>query len=108
MGDEEARDYVANYSSEALAAFDRLPAPHRFDLWRYIVLYKEGGIYLDIKSMPALPLVDLFGLDREWEKPTLITVLGTRFEPHRHIQQIFNGVLAATPRLPLFRRLIEH
>ena len=49
--DEECRGYIkTNFDREVLWAYDMLaPTAYKADLWRYCVLYKEGGIYLDIK-----------------------------------------------------------
>ena len=39
-----------HFSIEVLHAFDTLiPGPFKADLWRYCVLYKFGGVYMDIK-----------------------------------------------------------
>jgi mannosyltransferase OCH1-like enzyme len=53
--DDDCRNFIRdNYSSEVLNAFDSLiPGAYKADLWRYCVLYKEGGIYLDIKYKPV-------------------------------------------------------
>ena len=52
--DNDCRDFIAqNYSQEVLLAFDSLiPGAYKADLWRYCILYKLGGIYLDIKYKP--------------------------------------------------------
>lgn len=52
--DAECRAFIeANYESDVLEAFDALiPGAYKADLWRYCVLYKQGGIYLDIKYQP--------------------------------------------------------
>ena len=52
--DAECRAFIeTNYEADVLNAFDRLiPGAYKADLWRYCVLYKEGGIYLDIKYQP--------------------------------------------------------
>jgi mannosyltransferase OCH1-like enzyme len=43
-----------NFNKEVLYAFDNLiPGAYKADLWRYCVLYKLGGIYLDIKYNPV-------------------------------------------------------
>ena len=43
-----------NFSEDILNAFDKLiPGAYKADLWRYCVLYKLGGIYLDIKYIPV-------------------------------------------------------
>jgi mannosyltransferase OCH1-like enzyme len=42
-----------HFNDDVLNAYDRLiPGAYKADLWRYCVLYKMGGIYLDIKYIP--------------------------------------------------------
>jgi mannosyltransferase OCH1-like enzyme len=49
--DADCRNYIKdNYNKDVLHAFDKLkPGAYKADLWRYCILYKKGGIYLDIK-----------------------------------------------------------
>ncbi len=49
--DEDCREFIKeHFSSDVLYAFDKLkPSAYKSDLWRYCVLYINGGIYLDIK-----------------------------------------------------------
>lgn len=49
--DNECREFIKNnYEWDVLNAFDTLkPGAYKADLWRYCILYKFGGIYLDIK-----------------------------------------------------------
>lgn len=49
--DNERREFIKNnFDKEILNAYDSLiPGAYRADLWRYCILYKNGGIYLDIK-----------------------------------------------------------
>lgn len=43
-----------NFPQPVVSAFKQLlPGAYKADLWRYCVLYKAGGIYLDIKYVPA-------------------------------------------------------
>ena len=43
-----------NFDASVLNAFNKLiPGAYKADLWRYCILYKLGGIYLDIKYIPA-------------------------------------------------------
>lgn len=53
--DKDCEDFlVANYPVEVAAAFRALrPGAYKADLWRLCVLYKLGGIYMDIKLRPA-------------------------------------------------------
>ena len=75
--DSMCRKYIKqNYSKDVLDAFDKLvPGAYKADLWRYCILYKEGGIYLDIKFQctKGFKLIKLthkehFVLDRPFAK----------------------------------------
>ena len=51
FNDADCRAFIMNqYPPDVLMAYDRLiPTAFKADLWRYCVLYKYGGVYLDIK-----------------------------------------------------------
>lgn len=79
---ETCREFIRdNFDTNTLNAFDKLgPMAYKTDLWRCCVLYKKGGIYLDIKFMPVdgfkfIDIVDKerFTLERDgsfWEEGT--------------------------------------
>lgn len=56
----EVLDYInCHYRIEMLATYNRIDPSYyaaRADLFRYLVCYKEGGVYLDIKSTALRPL----------------------------------------------------
>jgi len=46
----DCREFIKTYFDNALPAFDKLkPISYKSDLWRLCVLYKYGGVYLDVK-----------------------------------------------------------
>ena len=49
--DAMCRDFIKeHFHEDVLYSFDKLkPGAYKADLWRYCILYKKGGIYLDIK-----------------------------------------------------------
>ena len=49
--DNDCREFLKkNFHPIILRAFDSLvPGAYKADLWRYCILYKNGGIYMDIK-----------------------------------------------------------
>ena len=49
--DNECREFIKNnFPTDVLNAFDTLiPGAYKADLWRYCILYINGGIYMDIK-----------------------------------------------------------
>lgn len=51
FGDTECREFIkTHFNQTVLDAYDCLiPTAYKADLWRYCVLYINGGIYLDIK-----------------------------------------------------------
>jgi|Laugresbdmm110sn_1035088.scaffolds.fasta_scaffold17630_2 mannosyltransferase OCH1-like enzyme len=74
--DADCRGFIKdNYEKEILDAYDQLvPGAYKADLWRYCMLYKMGGIYLDIKFQcePGFSLMEFtkeeetFVLDRPY------------------------------------------
>uniref|UniRef100_A0A6C0JGL7 Glycosyltransferase n=1 Tax=viral metagenome TaxID=1070528 RepID=A0A6C0JGL7_9ZZZZ len=53
--DSMCREFIKiNFNDDILYSYDSLkPGAYKADLWRYCVLYKYGGIYLDIKFQCA-------------------------------------------------------
>jgi mannosyltransferase OCH1-like enzyme len=49
--DEDCRRFIGEYfENDVLKAYDKIiPGAFKADLWRYCVLYINGGVYLDIK-----------------------------------------------------------
>jgi mannosyltransferase OCH1-like enzyme len=66
--DEECAAFIAhNYDQDVLAAFHALkPGAYKSDLWRYCILYKLGGVYMDIKCYSTVRLINLID-----ENPTI-------------------------------------
>ena len=52
--DNDCMEFIKNnFESNVFQAFSSLiPGAYKADLWRYCILYKNGGIYLDIKYRP--------------------------------------------------------
>ena len=61
--DDDILDFIReNYGPEVLGYFERINPRYgvaRADLFRYLLLYKRGGVYLDIKSSCTRPLDDI-------------------------------------------------
>lgn len=81
--DRDCRNYIkANFDADVLDAYDKIiPSAYKADLWRYCVLYKEGGIYMDIKfkCSPNFKMIELvdkehFVLERPYIKNTKISL----------------------------------
>ena len=86
-----------NYSKEKADIFRKLSTgAHKADLFRYCVLYKLGGIYLDIKIVPIKNINMIFD---HIDKNTIYTVLSG--------QHIFQAVIASYPGNNIFCPLIN-
>lgn len=49
-----------NFNQNVLDAYNSLrPGAYKADLWRYCIIYKYGGVYIDIKYHTYIPLIEL-------------------------------------------------
>jgi mannosyltransferase OCH1-like enzyme len=68
--DGDIVDFIRNhYGSDMLSFYNRINTSYgaaRADLFRYLLMFKVGGIYLDIKSMCNVPLNDVIAPDDEF------------------------------------------
>lgn len=94
----EALAFVASHFAPTVAhAYEALPfSANKADLYRYCRMYIDGGVYLDIKSMPLIHLDEM-----TWGVNALYvhSASGTGLRMH-------NGVLMSPRGNPLFLRLI--
>lgn len=60
--DDMHRFVCENFSAEIIASYEKLEKSYgaaRVDFFRYLLLYRVGGIYLDIKSSASRPLTSV-------------------------------------------------
>jgi len=106
--DEECAAFIAdNYDQDVLAAFHALkPGAYKSDLWRYCILYKLGGVYLDIKYYSTVPLVTIID-----ENPTVYVKDVTSASILSIIQNksgcFYNGFIISPPKNEIFKRCID-
>ena len=96
--DEECAAFIAdNYDKDVLEAFHTLkPGAYKSDLWRYCILYKLGGVYLDIKYYSTVPLIRIID-----ENPTVFVKDLGRY-------CIYNAFLISPPKNEIFRLCINN
>jgi mannosyltransferase OCH1-like enzyme len=111
--DDAVRDYISlNYGSKFLEYLDALNLKYgaaRADLFRYLLMYKEGGVYLDIKSRMSRPLNDVLqSSDRflisQWKNNWGIGYKELRHIPGGEYQQWF---IIAAPGHPYLKSVID-
>lgn len=97
--DEMCEDYIKRECGVQLAnVYERIATPdHRRDMFKYCVLYNEGGVYVDLKTVPRVPFSEIFD---HFAHNRLYTCLGAR--PH-----INQGILATYKRNPFIATLIQ-
>ena len=130
--DDDCREFIHdNFEPEVLEAFDKMiPGAYKADLWRYCILYKKGGIYLDIKfqCQKGFKLLEL--CDKNYlvlERPfagkinisdelnminshhyfnNIYKKIDVNFWPDRRIG-IYNAVMVSEPQNPLLWKCIQ-
>ena len=95
LGDDDCIAFLTNhFNPEVVSTFNALRGAHKADLFRYAILYINGGVYLDIKTELIMPLDQL--IDHNNTRRTTYTVID-----HQNIW-IYQGVLASPKGNPLF------
>lgn len=97
--DDDCERYLREHFDRRLLAryLGLKKGAHRADLWRYCVLWREGGLYLDIKTELIRPLADI--LPRGRNATVLSMMNGT----------VYQGILhAPRPGSPVLRQCIAH
>jgi mannosyltransferase OCH1-like enzyme len=63
--EDDAKEFIRKeYSNDVLRAFNCLkPSSYKSDLWRFCVLYRYGGIYIDVKFDTDVPFKDIIPSD---------------------------------------------
>lgn len=105
--DHDCREFIKKHFSEkVLHAYDRIiPGAYKADLWRYCVLYIEGGIYLDIKFY----CTNGFKLIHMTEQEYFVNDIPRgplRFPDYRN-EGIFNAFMATLPKNEKFKKCID-
>jgi mannosyltransferase OCH1-like enzyme len=100
--DDDCKNFIKeHFGIKVYDAFENLiPGAYKADLWRYCILFKNGGIYVDIKfhtnnfNLKQLIDNDYFVKDRggHWEKDKI---------------GIYNGFMIAKPKNQLFLKCIS-
>lgn len=94
--DNDIIDFLENDFPEYLKGYNNLKyGASKADLWRYLIIYKYGGVYADIDCMCINPL-------REWidRDKSFVTALGTNSD-------ICQWLIISIPKNPLFLRAAQ-
>lgn len=118
--DEAVTAFIANsYGAGVLAYFNRIDPLYgaaRADLFRYLLLYRVGGVYIDIKGSFKKPLQEVLRADDRYLLSTWRNEKGGKFEgvgQHDELRQFDRGefqqwYIVASPGHPFLRAVIEN
>lgn len=97
--DQRCREFIrVNFDTRVLNAYDTLvPGAFKADLWRYCILYLQGGVYVDVDMVAILPLKEIIEPDDEF-----ISVRD--HDPNA----IFNAFIACKPQHPFLKEMIDY
>lgn len=96
-GDDRRRFLSQHFEPRVLNCYNKLiPGAYKADLFRYCVLYIEGGVYLDTGFMALKPL-------RKIIQPT-DTFVSAKDRP---LNSIYNAFICSTPQHPILREIID-
>lgn len=102
--DTMCREFIRkNYDADVLNAYDMLiPGAYKADLWRYCILYKYGGIYMDIKLTPSIPLAVLLN------KEHFVMDIPDHHRETEDAYGIYNGLMVCVAGNPLLKTAINY
>ena len=98
--DNDARYYIEiNYDNDLLNVYDKLKPHKRNELWKYCLLYKNGGAYIDINLKINSTLLNIITSEISDDADTVI------FTKNKNL--ISTKLLIVPPGLPIFKELIN-
>jgi len=101
--ESQCRHFIENnFDKDVLDAYNKLsPSSYKSDLWRYCVLYKNGGIYIDIKYH----IENCFKLYDLCEREHFVLDRSGYWEPNN--MGIYTALISVKPRNKIIRACIQ-
>lgn len=98
FSDADRRKFIKKHFEPAvLRAYDKLiPGSYRADLWRYCVIYQNGGVYVDIKLGALVPMSKIITNDVN------MVLVNDDLDG-----SMFTSFFAAVPKHPALRKCID-
>jgi hypothetical protein len=98
-----------NYPQKVVDAYKSLkPGAYKSDLWRYCILYKLGGVYLDVKFYTAVPIVNLLEKHPEiYSRDTVAEYTDEAELKCKWKPAVYNGFLVTPPNNKIFKDCIN-
>jgi mannosyltransferase OCH1-like enzyme len=102
--DDECEEFIrTNFDDDVLFAYNNLmPGAFKADLFRYCVLYKNGGIYIDCKMVNIIPFRQVIEPDVE-----IILVNDSFQKDMENLHGIYNAFICSVPGKSFFKKAID-
>lgn len=102
FNNDDSRLFIeSNFEEDILDAYDNLDLVSKNNLWKYCILYKNGGVYLDINISIKHNLITTITPALS-ELPINNNIILTKNK-----NLISNKLIIAPPNLPIFKELID-
>jgi len=97
--DKDAYQYLyQNYGASIASHFHLFElGAHKADLFRYAFLYKEGGLYFDIKTKFSQPVQRMFPLETPYLTCTVLSAFVA----------VYQGILVTFPQNQIFKEALD-
>jgi mannosyltransferase OCH1-like enzyme len=108
--DNDCKEFIRkHFDSDVLMAFEKLvPGAYKADLWRYCILYINGGIYIDIKYVCINQFKLISFLDKEYYVLDRdVFDLDNLINNQKPKKGIYNGLMVCKPKNKLLLILIK-
>jgi mannosyltransferase OCH1-like enzyme len=111
--DTASRDFVATEFPEFLTLYNGLKqSVMKADMWRYLILYHQGGVYFDL-DVECLKPIDKWAAaiarnNNDNNKSAVRAIVGIEFRnAQSSLLQFSQWTMASQPRLPIFYRTVQ-
>lgn len=108
-----AREFIREHMPECLRAFDMLkPYSYKSDLFRFILLYTQGGVYSDIRQACLVSLDSVFAADMTWfsavdiDKPNMYTATLVSVPGHAYMREAIDRCVKNTEAMDYSQGLL--
>lgn len=113
--DADQVKFISDYGEEELRLFQKINPAYkaaRADFFRYLLMYKQGGVYLDIKSTTNRPLDKILKCNDTFILSTWNNGRGQKYEnwgihPEDNINEFQQWYIAASPNHPYLCAVVK-
>jgi mannosyltransferase OCH1-like enzyme len=105
FSDFEMKQFIlSHYDDNVYNVYDNIiPSAFKSDFFRYLYLYKYGGLYLDIPLYPVINVFDYISVKYPNKNVSFFSAID-----NGHPTYIWNAFMYAVPNHPIMKTCIDH